>query len=404
MSLHESKERYTEHLLAKKNVVGVGEGDGEVVVLVRRKEPLSALATEDVVDPEIEGHPTTVLEVGDIEAHAGLRPGASLGLEGRGGTGTLGCLVMHQQKLSLLSNNHVIAGSNSFPVGGAVTHPGPADSSSRAVVARLSDFEPIVFRSDARNTLDAAVAEITDLGSVVGNDAIIFPVSASVSPGTTVMKTGRTTGTSTGEVRAVDVTVRVGYGNSGTARFVGQILTTGMSSPGDSGSVIRLENGRPVGLLFAGSDTSTVANPISSVFERFDLKPPGVQEEPGDTPPEDRPDLENGDAGPFVELLQELLRSHGYSIDRFDHAPFGPQTEAAVRDFQSKHGLPVTGVVDTATWLRLENPDPEPEPPEEPEEPPESPGEESPGEPEEGVTDLLDRLIPLLEELRNKLS
>lgn len=42
------------------------------------------------------------------------------------------------------------------------------------------------------------------------------------------------------------------------------------SEPGDSGSLILDSPGtHPVGLLFAGDDSQTVANPIQSVLNRF---------------------------------------------------------------------------------------------------------------------------------------
>lgn len=380
MSLYDTRTTYTEHLLGKKNVVGVGEGDGTVVVLVTCKEPLSELSAQDVVEPELDGYPTEVIEVGIIKAlcgesccscddnpnstnhTTGLRPGASVGRQNGSGTGTLGCLVLRDGKLSLLSNNHVIGGNNSAPPGTNITHPGPADSSNRPVVAKLTETVPIVFSSSGNNRLDASVAEITDVSRVVGNDAVKAPVAGLPAVGTVVTKTGRTTGTNTGTVQALNATVTVNYGNSGSARFVGQIVTTEMLSPGDSGSVGHLSDGRPFGLGFAGSSSSSVYNPIGEVFEALQLSLPDADDTepplpPGETPPEERPTLQRGDEGPWVELLQNLLRGLGYTIDRFDHAPFGPQTETAVREFQQQQQLPVTGVVDTATWIKLENPD-----------------------------------------------
>ena len=82
-----------------------------------------------------------------------------------------------------------------------------------------------------------------------------------------VTKSGRTTETTTGRVIGVDATIAVGYGASGTAYFRNQILTTGMSQGGDSGSLL-LERGTgaATGLLFAGSSRVTVHNNISNVL------------------------------------------------------------------------------------------------------------------------------------------
>lgn len=44
-----------------------------------------------------------------------------------------------------------------------------------------------------------------------------------------------------------------------------------MGKPGDSGSAILDDQNRLVGLLFAGSDDSTIFNKIYNVFSRLDL-------------------------------------------------------------------------------------------------------------------------------------
>lgn len=58
--------------------------------------------------------------------------------------------------------------------------------------------------------------------------------------------------------------------------------------------------------------------------------------------------------GEKVKLIQEwlCLNGHGVKID----GDFGPATEAAVKQFQSRKALPVTGVVDLATFERLVDP------------------------------------------------
>ncbi|QES46170.1 hypothetical protein DEJ49_22885 [Streptomyces venezuelae] len=62
--------------------------------------------------------------------------------------------------------------------------------------------------------------------------------------------------------------------------------------------------------------------------------------------------MEKGDAGKQVRELQARLRQ----IAWFGENPtgtYGPVTVAAVKGFQAKRGLAVTGVTDTGTWQRL---------------------------------------------------
>ncbi|MFH9859550.1 peptidoglycan-binding protein [Streptomyces sp. NPDC017202] len=69
------------------------------------------------------------------------------------------------------------------------------------------------------------------------------------------------------------------------------------------------------------------------------------------------PVLRKGDSGPSVIRLQNDLNTHGYSVGQVDGI-FGNKTDAAVRQFQSDHGLSVDGIVGSATWNALEGPVP----------------------------------------------
>ena len=53
--------------------------------------------------------------------------------------------------------------------------------------------------------------------------------------------------------------------------------------------------------------------------------------------------LGNGNAGPLVESLQRQLSDAGYPVE--PDGIFGPKTEAAVRAFQTAHGLQIDGIV-----------------------------------------------------------
>ena len=93
-----------------------------------------------------------------------------------------------------------------------------------------------------------------------------------------VKKSGRTTGLTRSSISGLNATVNVGYSNecaggSFTKTFTGQILISNKGSrflnSGDSGSLMVQDittNPRAVGLLFAGSSSVAVANPIGDVL------------------------------------------------------------------------------------------------------------------------------------------
>lgn len=116
-----------------------------------------------------------------------------------------------------------------------------------------------------------ADGEIMDIG-VPGS-----PVAPAVGMG--VQKSGRTTGHTTASISAINLSVQVQYqqgcgsGKKFRVIYTNQIGITGgtFSAGGDSGSLILTNNSSrsPVGLLFAGSSTTTIANPIGEVLLRL---------------------------------------------------------------------------------------------------------------------------------------
>ena len=88
-----------------------------------------------------------------------------------------------------------------------------------------------------------------------------------------VQKYGRTTALTDGVVTAIAASVIVRY-DAGQARFDGQIIIEGtngsFSAGGDSGSLVVVTGTNdPVGLLFAGSSSITIANPIDDVLSEL---------------------------------------------------------------------------------------------------------------------------------------
>jgi S1-C subfamily serine protease len=307
--------------MRKANVVGLGVGLKEragrltdeisLCVFVSHKLPAGVLDPHDLVQKTktppkevteaikgAEGRQisTDVVEVGQIfagEAHTGNRSLTGRMRPAMGGfsvghrditAGTIATAVYDRPRdgygiprsYYILSNNHVLANTNAGNLGDPILQPGPYDGGTLPgdVIGHLSRFVPIelgpsVPLDKQRNLVDAAMAEV----SFEACDRKIYWIgylngwrtSDDVPLGLLVQKTGRTTNYTTGKVSYIHATVDVNYGGGRTARFRDQILTTEMSAPGDSGSLISDLDGRAVGLLFAGSNRVTVANYIEHV-------------------------------------------------------------------------------------------------------------------------------------------
>ena len=65
----------------------------------------------------------------------------------------------------------------------------------------------------------------------------------------------------------------------------------------------------------------------------------------------DNPVLKRGDKSLDVQRAQDLLNRDGAILD--PDGDFGGGTEAAVREFQARFGLAVSGVADDSTWQKL---------------------------------------------------
>ena len=65
------------------------------------------------------------------------------------------------------------------------------------------------------------------------------------------------------------------------------------------------------------------------------------------------PKLCSGSEGDAVKALQAILRGYGYKLDGDASGKFGRHTMFALRLYQNKQGLPITGETDLATWTSL---------------------------------------------------
>jgi hypothetical protein len=308
--VREVQERHTEVLMARPGVVGTAvglNGDGGHVVLVLLENP-----GVGGIPQGLEGVPVRVMVTGKVFALAkppwaggggGVDPtsrferpvpiGVSTGHPDIT-AGTIGCRVTDGSDVYALSNNHVYAATNSATIGDNVLQPGDYDGGKDPAdaIGTLFDFEPINF-AGGDNTIDAAIAlsSVSELDNQTPSDGYgtpnSLPVAASLN--LPVQKYGRTTGLTKGTIAALNATVNVSYGAPGVARFVDQIVITPgrFSDGGDSGSAIVTDddNANPVGLLFAGSSTHTIACRIDLVLGAFDVTIDGKVDGASPPPP-----------------------------------------------------------------------------------------------------------------------
>lgn len=268
-----------------KETAGSYTGEVAVKVFVREKASESRLQSQAAVPSQVNGIPTDVEEVGDLVAQSYAsrfpRPvpcGVSCGHPAIT-AGTIGALVvLNNNRLAILSNNHVLANENNAQMGNPILQPGRLDGGQNPAdrIAILERFTPLQFPGP--NLVDAAVAWTAF--SLVKADHVTYrvnptPLAASIS--LPVMKNGRTTQATQGIIIGIAVnSVSVGYG-SGVAVFNNQLVIRGIGSKpfsqgGDSGSlIVSVGSRQPVGLLFAGSATHTIANPISSVISAMGI-------------------------------------------------------------------------------------------------------------------------------------
>jgi hypothetical protein len=126
----------------------------------------------------------------------------------------------------------------------------------------------------ATNPVDAAVARPLDDADIQDQILEIGEIQGTTSAllGMSVRKSGRTTAFTTGEITVLDATVTVSYGSGRTARFDDQIITNAMSQGGDSGSLLVASDSlEAIGLLFAGSEQTTIHSPIQAVLDSLEV-------------------------------------------------------------------------------------------------------------------------------------
>ena len=290
------------------NVVGIGIGykitQGKLTtqrcirIYVDHKIAKTAMPKDCVLPPHIKGVPTDVIETGRFyplptvipKEQRRLRPakpGCSIGFQFTGPqagfvmAGTFGAVVEADGTRYILSNNHVLANTNALSIGSPIFQPGLLDNGNpqQDQIATLTRFVALI--SEQPNSLDCAIAEILDPKSVRASflpkvGRLQHPEPIAATENMRVEKVGRTTGYTTGTVFDVSADVKIEY-DLGMLTFQDQILVRGSTGPfsdqGDSGSVIvDRATKRATALLFAGSASHTIANPLEEVLAQLALR------------------------------------------------------------------------------------------------------------------------------------
>ncbi len=303
------QERVTKAFMANPNVVGTAIGmgqDGKPALLILLAEP-----AKDELPVKVE-HLPVITEVtgvfhpvakpgGGVSHTAKQTPPIQLGTSGgwrydlANGYccgGTLGSLITNGTNQYILSNTHVLAmdivsGGNGrvAAIGDPVIQPGLIDVACNANnaqnVGTLASLASL-----PQSNVDAAIAQV--ISGMVRTDGAILEIgtisATTIAPALnmSVKKSGRTTKLTSSTISGLNASISVQYENecaggvAFTKTFTGQILVANRSSrflgSGDSGSLMVQNvatNPKAVGLLFAGSTSLAVANPIDQVLAYF---------------------------------------------------------------------------------------------------------------------------------------
>ena len=297
MKIREVIEKHGKELLKYPNVIGFSNlpqpriRKGKIIpeeqvlrVYVTRKVPKEQLKPSELIPPEIKGVKTDVVEIGRIRKLQGFREkyrpapaGVSTSRADQEATGTIGWFMVDEDgNIYLLSNNHVWANENNAQQGDPIVQPGLLDGGdpSNDVIAELYDWIDIDFTGNS-NTVDAAIATPLDLSQIYTSIMVLGGVTGKADPqqDTKAKKVGRSTGYTEGVIIDTSATLNVDY-DSGTALFQDVFIVQGENivQAGDSGSPVLDEQGKFLGLLFAGNDEGSVfvackASNIESAFQ-----------------------------------------------------------------------------------------------------------------------------------------
>lgn len=301
--------------MGKKTRKGVTSKQDALVFYVEKK---LHVATEDMIPATIDGVPTDVVEVGKItfqllppcepetmqQRITPVRGGIQVGvpLEQGYSVGTMGAIlkVDNDNRLVGLTCSHVAYNpywaymDTGDPDDGVfltakdmpIYQPNP-DENEDNEIGYVHDDVPVNYTGD--NYVDASVFTINpERGVTVGITGLtkkpqsLIPIEE-LELLQTVVKAGRTTGITYGNISSLSATVNVYSYNGSLSTYLEQIIITPsnpskpFSDLGDSGSVVCVDLGNGyvgiIGLLIAGNENLAVITPIQFITSSFNLIP-----------------------------------------------------------------------------------------------------------------------------------
>lgn len=277
----------------KSNVVALGLGykvkngiisSKECIsIFVNNKLSLHELLPNDIIPSTYNGVITDVIDSGPITASSltnKIRPalgGYSIGpIKGAPG-GTFGCLVTDGKYYHVLTNNHIIVDKKITKIGMPIIQPTVVDGGTiEDEIAKLSLYIPLkpqTSTSSPENLVDCSINKITKRSLVSTKIAFLGRPKGTALPyiSDDVMKVGRTSELTKGSIISIGATAKLTI-DEAKYLFVNQIITTRMSSDGDSGSVLFDKNINAIGLLIGASNSQSLFNPIDAVLDSLKVK------------------------------------------------------------------------------------------------------------------------------------
>lgn len=297
MSFKQVKKIVEPSLLKTPGVVGVGGTAEKIHVYVEGSPEFNGLPRS------IAGYTVEVIKVGHVKAlnmsaqelvapleaerTMRVRPvpgGVSIGHPSVT-AGTMGTAINIGGVLCGLSNNHILAAVSTLQyararIGDVVLQPGKIDGGKEPDDVVGSLYRYVSLNELGYSFVDCALFKPASPDLLSPDILGIRPFTGikEANAGMQIIKSGRTSGVTTGKVIDVDATMTVDY-SLFQATFKHQIVSEFMASPGDSGSLtMDLEDYAATGLVYAGSEYITLHNHIQDVINAFQVTPPPILE------------------------------------------------------------------------------------------------------------------------------